>query len=278
MEKIKLIALPCAGASAMMYKQWNSLIDENIEIVPIEMPGRGLRFKDKVAENMEELKADIMPQILPIIEDGNYALIGFCFGASVIYDIYRTLKLEGYKLPKYIIIGSSSVPGVHIKSEKLFQMSNIKIVWALIGAFSFNVISANNEEQNLIKALLSMINPDVKEKYEKMSVLDLIIGFLWSRSWQSKYCQTVLRILKADGKILYQYDCNADEVHIEVPMLLIHGKDDNLISLPDMEHWQDISDNEFNLVEVKGGHMMVFDYYEEVVSLINSKLSLEVRM
>ena len=40
MSKLKLIAIPCAGASAMMYFDWKNKLSDDIELVAIELPGR----------------------------------------------------------------------------------------------------------------------------------------------------------------------------------------------------------------------------------------------
>lgn len=276
-EKIKLVAIPCAGASAMMYFDWKKELAEEIELVTVELPGRGLRFKDKHPNTLDELTDDLLTFIEPQIAGCQYAFLGFCFGATVIYDICRKLREKGYPEPKYLFVGSSAAPGVHIKSEKLFELSNFRIVLALLNMFSFNLFRASEEEMLIVKSFIGMINPKVQEELRNMTLLDLIIGFTFRKSAQSKSCQSVLNIVKADGKLMYHYQATGKEVIFTCPVIAIHGDTDNLISLEDMRQWQKNAGAEFELREVKGGHMMVFDNPSEVIAIVNNYISKEKR-
>lgn len=43
-KKMKVVCLPYAGGSALMYGRWKNLFDDRIEIVQLELPGRGLQI------------------------------------------------------------------------------------------------------------------------------------------------------------------------------------------------------------------------------------------
>ena len=45
-EQIKLLLLPYAGGSALFYSRWVKYLSKHIKMVPIELPGRGMRFKE----------------------------------------------------------------------------------------------------------------------------------------------------------------------------------------------------------------------------------------
>ena len=49
-EEIRLLLLPYAGGSGLLYSRWSKYLDKHIKMVPIELPGRGLRFKEKLCE------------------------------------------------------------------------------------------------------------------------------------------------------------------------------------------------------------------------------------
>lgn len=270
MSKLKLIAIPCAGASAMMYFDWKNKLSDDIELVAIELPGRGLRFKDSHPETLDELTDDLLEYIEPAISGYDYAFLGFCFGATVIYDITKKLRMKGYPEPRYLFVGSSAAPGVHIKSEKLFELSNFRIVFALLNMFSFNLFKASDEELMMVKSFIAMINPQILQEINEMSLLDMIIGFTFKKSWQSKSCQAVLNIVKADGRLMYRYNATGKEVIYACPVIAIHGKSDNLISHDEMAGWKNNAEGYFELIDVEGGHMMVFDNPSEVIDIINT--------
>lgn len=58
-NKVNLFCLPCAGGSATFYSKWNKLIDSSIEVIPIELKGRGFRMSEDFYLNFEEMIDDI---------------------------------------------------------------------------------------------------------------------------------------------------------------------------------------------------------------------------
>ncbi len=49
-----LFCLPSAGGSAAMYREWKNSLNK-VQVVPIEYPGRGTRFSEPFADNIETL-------------------------------------------------------------------------------------------------------------------------------------------------------------------------------------------------------------------------------
>lgn len=85
---------------------------------------------------MEELTEDMKIRLMKLVGDENYILLGFCYGAIVSYSIYEQLVREKSEhMPKGMILISSLPPGEHSKAERLFEMTNLKIVKALLGIF-----------------------------------------------------------------------------------------------------------------------------------------------
>lgn len=268
-KKIKVVCIPYAGGSAMMYGKWKDKFGKNIEILPLELPGRGLRFKDKNATDMESLSEDLLKKLDVMVKDEEYILLGFCYGAIVAYSMYQLMyKRKVKNKPKGMILISSLTPGQHSKAERLFEMSNIKIAQMLLGVFSFNPWRASEEEMDILKTMLEIVNPDVAEELRKMKLYQLVLGFVFPSYKKSKYCQDVLRIMKEDGKIMYNYNGAENSVPVSVPVIAIHGKIDNVVSYKDMEKWREICNDEVQLMEVEGGHLMLFDEDTDVIEAL----------
>jgi surfactin synthase thioesterase subunit len=56
---VNLLAFPCAGGSATMYLRWRRLLPQWICLVPVELPGRGVRFDERPIECLDELVARV---------------------------------------------------------------------------------------------------------------------------------------------------------------------------------------------------------------------------
>lgn len=270
-RKMKLVCLPYAGGSAMMYGKWKGKLDHDIEICQLELPGRGLRFKDKNADSMEELTEDLAQRLSVLVGDSDYVLLGFCYGAIVSYSLYQYIwKNQVCNMPKGMILISSLSPGFHSKAERLFEMSNAKIAKMLLGVFSFNPWKASEDEMDILKTMLEIVNPQVAEELRKTPLWKLVIQFLFPKLGKRNYCQDVLRIMKEDGKIMYGYNGEKEKIPFMQPVLAIHGKQDNVVSRNDMEKWKEFCNDEFYLKEVSGGHLMLFDEDDTFLELIEN--------
>ena len=57
--RVSLLCLPCAGASATMYLRWRHQLPRWIELVPVELPGRGMRMGERFVETYDAQVARI---------------------------------------------------------------------------------------------------------------------------------------------------------------------------------------------------------------------------
>ncbi len=258
----------------MMYEKWGSLLGETFEIVQLELPGRGLRFKEKNLDTMEELTEDLLLRLDRLTGGEDYILLGFCYGAVVAYALYQRMCLTNYSnTPKGVVLISSLPPGLHSKAERVFEMSNFKIVKMLLGVFSFNPLVAKEGEMDILKTMLEIVNPEVAEEMRRMSIIQLVMGFLFPNYSKSGNCQRVLKIMKEDGRIMYNYNGAEQKVIFTQPVLAIHGNTDNVVSLENMQGWRDYCSGDFQLEEVKGGHLMIFDSDSDFMDILKKRLN-----
>ena len=66
MSKCQIFCLPYAGGSSLIYSDWRTLLSSHIEIVPIEMNGRGKRLVEPFYKDTQEAAEDILKQIIPL--------------------------------------------------------------------------------------------------------------------------------------------------------------------------------------------------------------------
>ncbi|WP_151634013.1 thioesterase II family protein [Noviherbaspirillum aerium] len=109
MPCINLLALPCAGASAIMYLRWRNLLPEWIRVVPVELPGRGVRMDEPFAENFEHLVAQICEEQAALMR-GPYALFGHSMGALLAYGIAQRQRASGRPLPSSLFVSACAAP------------------------------------------------------------------------------------------------------------------------------------------------------------------------
>lgn len=112
MGKVNLLCLPHAGGTAALYYDLlANEVDENIKIVPVELPGRGNRFCEELLEDFNKLADMVMNEIKSIImSDDDYALFGYSMGSRLIFEIYYRIANLGLKLPVNMFFCASETP------------------------------------------------------------------------------------------------------------------------------------------------------------------------
>jgi len=110
-EKTKLFCIPYAGGSANLYNKWAQTLSKDIELVPLELAGRGTRISEGFYKNLEVAVDDIFNQIVDHIYDSNYAFFGHSLGAFLVYELTQKIMSLNLPLPKHIFFSGRRSPG-----------------------------------------------------------------------------------------------------------------------------------------------------------------------
>lgn len=85
--RARLFCLPFAGGGASVYRGWASLFAAaDIEVCPIELPGRGMRFGEPLLTSVEAVCADLRPTIDTLL-DLPAAFFGHSMGAFIAFEL-----------------------------------------------------------------------------------------------------------------------------------------------------------------------------------------------
>lgn len=106
---LSLLCLPCAGASAMMYARWRHCLPSWIELVPLELPGRGRRFAEPCIDDFETLVTLLCAEQAQQFKRP-YALFGHSMGALLAYGMALRLQQAGQPLPLALFASGSPAP------------------------------------------------------------------------------------------------------------------------------------------------------------------------
>ncbi|WP_123358437.1 thioesterase II family protein [Pseudomonas frederiksbergensis] len=79
--------------------------------------------------------------------------------------------------------------------------------------------------------------------------------------------QQFLTIIRKDQKIVHQY--SPDDEKVDVPILVLAGKDDVMTNTEALLQWQDFTSSKVELNFMDGEHYFIYDQAEAVANLIN---------
>jgi medium-chain acyl-[acyl-carrier-protein] hydrolase len=92
--RLRLICLPPAGGGASRYRDWPAHLPEDVEVVPVQLPGRENRFTEKPIESMAPL-VDQLADGLASYLTRPFALFGHSMGALIAFELIRRLRPSG---------------------------------------------------------------------------------------------------------------------------------------------------------------------------------------
>lgn len=109
-----------AGGTATNYIKWKEFLNKDIELYPLELPGRGKRFSCSLCDTMEDVIEDIFPLVSKEIDNSEYAFFGHSMGTIIIYELMQKITDMGYKDPLHIFFSGRFPP--HISEKKKIHM------------------------------------------------------------------------------------------------------------------------------------------------------------
>lgn len=120
MTKTILYCIPYAGASAGFYVNFAKHVETDMEVVPLELAGKGSRFGESFFKSIEEAAADLYEKNIQET-DGNYVLFGHSMGGLIALEFCYLLKKNGKPMPQKLILSAALPP--HLERET--KISNL---------------------------------------------------------------------------------------------------------------------------------------------------------
>lgn len=142
-----------------MYLRWRRLLPEWIQIIPVELPGRGHRLGEPFAENFVQLVSQICSEHSESMQR-RYALFGHSMGALLAYGVALHQHARKMPLPEIVFASGSPAPSHHNADRFMSEADDAALIADLrkLGGTPEEVF--NNPE--LLKLVLSTLSADYR--------------------------------------------------------------------------------------------------------------------
>lgn len=119
---LRLFCFPHAGAGGAIFLDWARSLPDWIELVGVQLPGRGQRAREAPLGSVGEIVARLA-QALEGERDVPWLFFGHSFGAAVAYELARLLRERGDERLRGLI--ASSCPAPHVAPKRTFLLHEL---------------------------------------------------------------------------------------------------------------------------------------------------------
>lgn len=106
---IRLICLPPAGGSASFYHRLGSRLSQGVEVVGVQLPGRGHLVGQPPYRALGAMLADLVPAMMSLV-DRPFALFGHSMGGLLAFELARGLRRVCGSSPVGLIVAACAAP------------------------------------------------------------------------------------------------------------------------------------------------------------------------
>lgn len=106
---LRLFCLPHAGGSAAAFRRWSDELPADVEVVGVQLPGRGARRGEPAHPDMRAL-ATRLARELRGWDDRPFALFGHSMGALLAFEVARELRRWRRTDPEHLLVSALGAP------------------------------------------------------------------------------------------------------------------------------------------------------------------------
>ncbi|MFZ5892829.1 MAG: thioesterase II family protein [Myxococcota bacterium] len=128
--RVRLICLAHAGGMAAPYAAWNRTLPAWIRAEPLELPGRGRRFKESTVVEPERLVELLARDVIRLGAEP-FALFGHSLGAVLAFEIARELMAHRQPSPELLIVSGRNAPSISEGREPIHELPDEQFIQAL---------------------------------------------------------------------------------------------------------------------------------------------------
>jgi medium-chain acyl-[acyl-carrier-protein] hydrolase len=118
--RLRLFCIPYAGGGASAFRGWWDELPAQIEVCPIQLPGRENRMAEPLFQRVTPLVQALADGIGPSLAIP-FALFGHSAGAKVAFELGRELRRRGAATPTHLFVSGRRAPHIP-RSERLYEL------------------------------------------------------------------------------------------------------------------------------------------------------------
>jgi medium-chain acyl-[acyl-carrier-protein] hydrolase len=156
--RLRLICFPYAGGNAAAYRSWATAFPPDTEVLGVQLPGRGSRFKEPLSTQLAPMLDALASEVAKLGEEAPFAFFGHSMGALLAFELARELRGRGAPMPSHLFVSAHRAPGLPERDAPLHHLSDAEFLTALrrYGGMPVSVL----EQPELMEMVLPIVRAD----------------------------------------------------------------------------------------------------------------------
>lgn len=128
----RVFCFPYAGAGAGLYRDWEMLAREGIQVCPVQLPGRESRRNEAAIEDMDVMMDSLLEDLAGWLRKPEpFALFGYSMGGMLAHVLASRLLALGMRAPSAVCIAACRPPHLLGRMPPLSGLSDDAFIKAI---------------------------------------------------------------------------------------------------------------------------------------------------
>jgi medium-chain acyl-[acyl-carrier-protein] hydrolase len=128
--RCRLFCFPHAGGNALFFRPWQRLMPSDIDVCPVELPGRGARIPERPFRRMDQL-VDTLCDVFGPVLTAPFAFFGHSMGAYIAFELARRLRSADGSPAMHLFVSGTQAPGRAARRSVMHAMPDDHLIAAL---------------------------------------------------------------------------------------------------------------------------------------------------
>lgn len=162
--RLRLFCFPYAGTGASIFRTWSNGLPAEIEVCPVQLPGRATRLMEAPFTSLSPLVKALAEALVPLL-DKPFAFFGHSLGALVGVELARQLRRQSGIQPVHLFASAARAPQIPPRHRPIHALPDKEFLVELrrLNGTPGNVL----EDAELMQIMLPVLRADfaVYESY-----------------------------------------------------------------------------------------------------------------